>query len=552
MQVSSYLKNARRSMRHKLIGYMIVLAVLLIAALYAGLTLFGRLSSPQAEIKKTLDLQMDVFQNDMESLWRNVSIMSIHLSEDMTRLLEDTLLQNGISFDDLDGNVEATKAVEDAMLEPLSQYVRQADCSGAFVVLESSMSGEDTADARSGLYVQRANAGRVTNNLLLFRGIASVGKAHNVMPHRKWAQEFHIAQFPNYAEYTRQAAAPIADSRRTTDLLTLPGTSEKAILLTIPMIGTDGTVYGMCGFAINQSFFSACYDQPSNLGRLACLLTTESGDTLDAEAALMTYTEEGFCYVPPQTLTVKPMNGGLVSLNGNGFSFVGMVQSLTAAKGDGTPHTLAVLIPKEDYNIAVAKNILQTVLLSALLLFCAVVCCLYLARRYLAPVHRDLDRLRDEDRGGEQMAFSDFEPISATLQAQDRENAKIITTLEEEKQSVQEQAVQLLDRNEELQGQFEAAQADAQRLAYSRKSEIDPAIYEMFLVGYEMLTPTEREIFEALADGSSPREISEQRNCAESTIATHRKNIYRKLGIHKAYQLKICIALLRQNQESQN
>ena len=552
MQVLSYLKTAKRSMRHKLIGYMIALAVLLIAALYAGLTLFGRLSSPQAEIKKTLDLQMDVFQNDMESLWRNVSIMSIHLSEDMTRLLEDALLQKGISFDDLDGNVEATKAVEDAMLEPLSQYVRQADCSGAFVVLESSMSGEDTADARSGLYVQRANAGRVTNNLLLFRGIASVGKAHNVMPHRKWAQEFHIGQFPNYAEHTLQAAAPIADSRRTTDLLTLPGTSEKAILLTIPMIGADGTVYGMCGFAINQSFFSACYDQPSNLGRLACLLTTESGDTLDAEAALMTYTEEGFCYVPPQTLTVKPMNGGLVSLNGNGFSFVGMVQSLTAAKGDGTPHTLAVLIPKEDYNIAVAKNILQTVLLSALLLFCAVVCCLYLARRYLAPVHRDLDRLRDEDRGGEQMAFSDFEPISATLQAQDRENAKIITTLEEEKQSVQEQAVQLLDRNEELQGQFEAAQADAQRLAYSRKSEIDPAIYEMFLVGYEMLTPTEREIFEALADGSSPREISEQRNCAESTIATHRKNIYRKLGIHKAYQLKICIALLRQNQESQN
>ena len=552
MQVLSYLKTAKRSMQHRLIGYMIALAALLVAVLYMGLFLFGRLSSPKAEIKKTLDLQMEVFQNDMESLWHNVSIMSILLSEDMTALLEDTLVQQGISFDDLDGNAEATKAVEDAMLEPLSQYVRQADCSGAFVVLESSMSGGDTADARSGLYVQRANAGRVANNLLLFRGVASVGKAHNVMPHRKWTQEFHIEQFPNYAELTIQAAAPIADSRRTTDLVTLPGTSEKAILLTIPMIGADGTVYGICGFAINQSYFSARYDQPSNLSRLACLLTTESGDTLDAGAALMTYTEDGFCYVPPEALTVKPMNSGLVSLNGDGFSFVGMVKSLTAAKGDGTPHTLAVLIPKEDYNFVVAKNIMQTALLSALLLFCAVVCCLYLARRYLAPVHRDLDRLRDEDRGGEQMAFADFEPISATLQAQDRENAKIITTLEEEKQSVQEQAVQLLDRNEALQGQFEAAQADAQRLAYSRKSEIDPAIYEMFLVGYEMLTPTEREILEALADGSSPREISEQRNCSESTIATHRKNIYRKLGIHKAYQLKICIALLRQNQEAQN
>ena len=74
----------------------------------------------------------------------------------------------------------------------------------------------------------------------------------------------------------------------------------------------------------------------------------------------------------------------------------------------------------------------------------------------------------------------------------------------------------------------------------------------MFLVGYDTLTPTEREILEALADGSSPRELSEERNCSKSTIATHRKNIYRKLGVHKAYQLKICIALLRQTRDAQN
>ena len=43
MQVSSYLKNARRSMRHKLIGYMIVLAVLLAAAL--GLNAYQYLQS---------------------------------------------------------------------------------------------------------------------------------------------------------------------------------------------------------------------------------------------------------------------------------------------------------------------------------------------------------------------------------------------------------------------------------------------------------------------------------------------------------------------------
>ena len=131
MQVSSYLKNARRSMRHKLIGYMIVLAVLVVAALYAGLTLFGRLSSPRAEIKKALDLQMEVFQNDMESLWHNVSVMSILLSGDMTALLEDTLRQQGISFEELDGNAEATKAVEDAMLTPTEREILDALADGS-------------------------------------------------------------------------------------------------------------------------------------------------------------------------------------------------------------------------------------------------------------------------------------------------------------------------------------------------------------------------------------------------------------------------------------
>ena len=545
MQVASYLKKAQRSMRHTLIGYMIALVVLLTAALCAGLFLFGLLSSPKAEMQRALELQLEVFQNDMEALWGNVSVMSLHLSADMTALLEDTLARQGLSFDELAGNVAATGAVEDAMLEPLGQYVRQTDCSGAFVILESSMLDGAAAGARSGLYVQKANPGRVASDLLLFRGIASVGKAHGIMPHRKWAQEFDVGQFPD------RAADLAADSRRTTGLVTLPGTSERAILLTIPMIGADGTVYGTCGFSVNQTYFAAHYGQPSTLSRLACLLTSERGDTLDAGAALMTYTQDGFCYVPPEALAAKPAGDGLVSLRGGGFAFVGLVEEFTAAKGDGTPHRLAVMIPKEDYDRAVFHNALQTAVLTVLLLFFAVVCCLYLARRYLAPVHRDLDRLRKEGRGSEQMSFSDFEPLSATLQAQDREHERRVTTLEQETQAAREQAVQLLEEKAALQGHLEAAQTDAKRLAYSRRSEIDPADYEMFLTGYELLTPAEREIFDALADGVSPREIAARRNCFESTVVTHRRNIYRKLGVHKAHQLKLCAALLRQEREAQ-
>ena len=70
----SVLKITRRSLRRKLFGYMTLLALILAAALCAGLFLIGRINSPEEDTTKTLELQMNVFQTDMENLWRNVSV----------------------------------------------------------------------------------------------------------------------------------------------------------------------------------------------------------------------------------------------------------------------------------------------------------------------------------------------------------------------------------------------------------------------------------------------------------------------------------------------
>ena len=141
------------------------------------------------------------------------------------------------------------------MLEPLCQYVRQADCSGAFVMLNTSL--VSNTESFSGLYVQRSNAAHTTSGLLLYRGMADIGRQHGVMPHRKWAQEFDLSEFPGFAEHLKTASVPIERDCRTTSLLTLPDTSERAILLTVPMLGADGTAYGLCGFSVNQTYFSS-------------------------------------------------------------------------------------------------------------------------------------------------------------------------------------------------------------------------------------------------------------------------------------------------------
>lgn len=556
----SELHMIRRSMKKRLAVYMITLGLLLAAALMAGLFFFNQLKSPREELVTSLNFRMEAFASDMESMWRNVAVMGIHLSEDMTAIVEEQTPH----LSALDGDADAVERLEEAMLEPLCQYVRQADCSGAFVVLNTSLSGDAS---RGGLYVQRSNSARMASDLLLYRGMAAVGRRHHVMPHRKWGQEFALAEFPGLSEHLNTASAPIDRDCRTTALLTLPDTSERAILLTVPMLGADGTVYGLCGFAINQTYFSAHHIQPSGIRSLACLLS-EGTQGLDSSKSLITYPADGFCYVPEEPLTEKDMQEGLTLYTGADLSYVGRSKPFLAASGDLQPHTLTVMLPKGDYNQVLLKSALELVGLLLLLLFFGVVCCLYYTRRYLRPVLRDIELLNKENCGGAQMTFDELRPVSARLRFHER----TITHLETEKQDIQERADRFRSQNElllsekqdlqgqvadmrsqteDMQGQLDDSLAKIRRLAHLGRKEIDLADYERFLEGYAKLSAKELEVCQALASGLSTRQYAEQAGCAPSTVDTYRKRLYEKTGIHKARQLQLCYALLRMEQLEQ-
>ncbi len=539
----SMLKQARPTMRRRLFLYMGTLAVLLISVLVVSLLVLGQLKSPREETKETLTFQMEAFRTDMASLWRNVSVMGSHLSEDMTAILAEQVTD----VSSLNGDADGIRALEDAMLEPLCQYVRQADCSGAFVLLNASM--REGSGLRSGLYVQRSNAEHATaGELLLYRGLAGVGKAHGVMPHRKWAQEFDPAAFPGLAEHLDAASAPVERSCRTTEVITLPNTSEQTILLTVPMIGEDGTVYGLCGFSVNQTYFSAHHAQPSGFSSLACVLSG-GREELDISGSLLTYPVGGFCAVPDSLLEEKSLHGGLTAFVGPDAAFVGLSESFRASDWDTEPHTLTVMIPKEDYDRILLKNGLRTGAMLVLLVFFGAVCCMFYTRRYLRPILRDLDSLK-EDSGGGQMTFDELLPISRKMQAHER----TITDLEARRQDAQDRAERLLSEKEDLRERMETAKADAEKMAQKRKGEIDPDVYQLFLTAYQKLNADERVIINDMVDGVSVQAMAERLGKRPSTVYSYRRDIYARVGIFgpdKLRQLRVLVTLMRREQEEQ-
>ncbi len=90
-----------------------------------------------------------------------------------------------------------------------------------------------------------------------------------------------------------------------------------------------------------------------------------------------------------------------------------------------------------------------------------------------------------------------------------------------------------------------------ERLAYSRKTEVDPYDYENFLMGIKELTETERKVFGYYLQGKTVKEIMELSGVKESTIRFHNRNIYSKLQVSSLKQLLRFAAIMKQDDVSQ-
>lgn len=136
--------------------------------------------------------------------------------------------------------------------------------------------------SRAGLYVQKGGADTPTVPLL---------------PHRKWRMEFQTDQFPDYDRWMTPSSTPLYQAYTLTERFSLPGTSEEVQLFLLPLRGRDGTMYGLCGFEISQSFFKQNFAQPTGFDHLICLLApADSG--LNASAALSSGTTGGYFHAP--------------------------------------------------------------------------------------------------------------------------------------------------------------------------------------------------------------------------------------------------------------
>lgn len=535
----------KQTLRRMLIRYMCVLTILLCVLLLIGLYLTGSFTGTKQRIYETLEFQTEIFERQIDMYYKGLAVMSVQLSYTATDILEDYLDENGIDFRDLNGSEVHIENLQEQLIDVLRHKLWEADCTGAFVMLDAQVNSnvDNSGTSRTGIYLQRNSLEVNDTRVLLYRGLAQNGKKHDCMPHRKWRLEFDTDLFPNYENLKSKATLPLGQNYRITDVVLLPGTDQHVMLMTIPLLSEDGTYYGLCGFEMNEGYFKQTFSQPSELDR-AVFCISKSSDKIDlSDAATLSAGILNEYYLKPQgSFSTESFGGGLTEYIGENEAYIGITKEIQICPGECTS-AISVLIPKQDYERILSGDRLKVMLVIIVFSVFAVVFSTFFAKQYLRPVKRALDSILTKEYSRDLAYTSEITDLFVYLAEQDRINEEELSRLRREK-------AEAVTTANELQSKFDETAKQNERLAYSRKNEIDPYDYENFKNGLAMLTSKEKEVFDFYMHGKSVKEIMATLGLQESTVRFHNKNIYSKLGVHSLKQLLRYAAVMKQDESN--
>ncbi len=532
------LSHQKSTLMRKLFRYMFVFALVLLTLLFIGMFLIGGLTGTKSRIADTLHFQGEVFEQQIRTQYDGLAVLSIQLSENSAKVIENYLTAKKIDFSDLNGSEESIHTLQELLIDSLIRKLWEADCTGTFLILEAQVNPEaGDAASRSGIYLQRNSIDENDSRILLYRGLSDVGKSQSCMPHRKWRLEFAMDSFPNYEELKAEAALPLRKAYRITDVTTLPGTDQHAMLMTIPIFGSDGSLYGFCGFEINESYFRYRFSQPSELNHAVFCLGRKSENTWDASRLLSAGVTGVAFRKPTGTFSSVDFGNGLKKWRSEGAEYIGLAKEVQLTPGD-CASTVSVLLSKEDYNRIAAEDTLRIVLLILVFLFAAIGFSLFFVRRYLKPIQESIRLWKNGQYEAEETGIDEIDDLFAFFAQKQHERNDLIASYHEKHHRLQ-------DSLDKLQDEHDRTRRELDRIADEAHRGLDSDSYELFIEQLTKLTKREHEVFNLYVEGKTSKEIMEIMCISSNGLKYHNKNIYMKLGVPSRKELLRYAAIMK-------
>ena len=545
-------KNARNkkgtTLHRRLMLFFLLVSVLLVLVFALLLSLFGITGKEAKAVENHIDTELAIITDQINEDFGRISLGGITIAEDIIRRSDDFFQKNGISANELRSRPELIEPLLAEYMQTLITTANNRYCGGAFVMLDATITNHgDTAKA--GIFIKKTQptaTDAVGVQLHYLRGPAHLARDNGIMLLGQWHMEFDITDQDFFVEVMETAREnpdlPLSRLYYWSGRVVLKENSEAGFLLCVPLRSEDGEVFGLCGVVVSDRMFKSLY-------------TPEGGDFENIFTVMAPNCEQGLCtsrgliagnrYLTGTHWTFdlvdEESHEGFHHYSGGNEIYGGKTASLHLYPGgspyEGQEWSASILMPKEILHTAVRGSASYFTYIIIGLLVASIIASVLISRQYLHPVNQAFDQIKNNaytGSGGNEV-YSEITDLFDFLAQKDREHD---FALQQKQQQV-----------EELQGEHKKAQTEISRLAYSRKTEIDPDNYRVFINNLNTLTATERIVFNHYLDGKSAKEIMALMDIKETTLKYHNRNIYDKLSVSSRKELLRYAALMRQEKE---
>lgn len=508
-----FAKKQSMGMQRKLMLYWVSMILVVFAAVIFLLSIAGAFSQNDEQLHEVLELHLQNTQDNLGGHLDRLTAQSLNLSKELSREIEGVLVQEDISLQEANDDPERLLKLQQVMYPLVNTTLQTSNCNGAYAILDATANTAlAVADhSRSGIHLRYSNLSAsdpVTPTVVYFRGIPDIARQKDLELHNRWNLEFDTDQIPGYRELVGTPLDRPAQCYFWSHRIDLKDTWESAMLLCVPIVGSDGTVYGVCGVEISALYFQLSYPAlEGQFGSIVTVLAPFQDNRLQLSDGLVgsvkgSYLDGGETLVIHQSQYYNEYDTG-------SERYIGLHQTIPISMGEvgDTIWAVAILISQDSYAAYTAEVQGNWILAALGLLAALLVLAFFLARRFVRPITESLKRFQQEELPKQDLSsgISEVDELAEFL------NARV--------------------RNQRLE-----------------QGELPPNIAELFdqfVARKDLLTEAERNILRYYIDGHEIADIPDLAFISMSTVRKHNRSIYGKLGVVSRDELMLYIDLLR-------
>lgn len=298
-----------------------LMAVLLIqAGLYVVILLEGTVlplskQSATAIFNQTVGARKVYLENEMTARWSNFSESEAVIIKKIENILEE----NNAVAADIKENYALNERISKAVTSDLIYILRKNEVTGAFVILNGkSFKSEEINFEKAGVYIRDFDPTGFSDNdtdLLLERGLPSVSKQFGISLDNFWQAGFDFSSERDNSFFYLPLNAALNNTNKKSfnygywsDSFALSSGDRNVISYSIPIILSDGSVVGVMGIDLTQSYIQSKlnYDELAENKQGAYFLgyTQDNGTTFKPVFSNGPVFQQHFCTQDP--ITAKP------------------------------------------------------------------------------------------------------------------------------------------------------------------------------------------------------------------------------------------------------